>query len=89
MATWCESCLYEDYDGAEEPCIDCVKDHEKQPTEYFPKRPPKPISNADRIRAMSDEELADLIWIAESDGRAYGPRGKKAWLDWLKQEATE
>ena len=43
-------------------------------------------TNADRIRAMSDEELADWVWGAETDGRAYGPRGKKAWLDWLKQE---
>ena len=48
-----------------------------------------PMRNADRIRAMTDEELANLIWRAESDGRAYGPRGKKAWLDWLKKEATE
>lgn len=45
-------------------------------------------TNADRIRAMSDEELADWVWGAETAGRAYGPRGKKAWLDWLKQEVT-
>lgn len=44
--------------------------------------------NADRVRAMSDEELAEWVWGAETAGRAYGPRGKKAWLDWLKQEAT-
>ena len=47
---------------------------------------PKPITNADRIRAMTDEELADWVWGVETAGRAYGPRGKKAWLDWLKQE---
>lgn len=45
-------------------------------------------SNADRIRAMTDEELAEWVWSAESDGRAYGPRGKKAWLDWLRQINT-
>ena len=50
---------------------------------------PKPQTNADRIRSMSDEELADWVWGAETAGRAYGPRGKKAWLDWLKQEATD
>ena len=49
----------------------------------------KPVTNADRIRAMSDEELADWVWGAETAGRAYGPRGKQAWLDWLKQEASE
>lgn len=45
-------------------------------------------TNSDRIRAMTDEELADWVWGAETAGRAYGPRGKKAWLDWLKEEAA-
>ncbi len=59
--------------------------------EWKRKNPPiwrKPITNADRIRVMSDEELADWVWSAETAGRTYGPRGKNAWLDWLKQEAT-
>ena len=43
-------------------------------------------TNADRIRAMTDEELADWVWGAETAGRAYGLLGKKAWLDWLKEE---
>ena len=46
-------------------------------------------TRADKIRSMSDEELADWVWGAETAGRAYGPRGKKAWLDWLKQEAQD
>lgn len=47
-----------------------------------------PITNADRIRAMADEELAE--WIA---GYALGLTGASlemsthAWLEWLKQEA--
>lgn len=45
-------------------------------------------TNADRIRAMTDEELADWVWGAETAGRAYGPRGKQSWLNWLKEEAT-
>lgn len=48
----------------------------------------KKLSNADRIRHSSDEELAEWVWGAETAGRAYGPRGKNAWLDWLKEEAT-
>lgn len=48
---------------------------------------PKKQTNADRIRGMTDEELAEWVWSAESAGRAYGPRGKNAWIDWLKQEA--
>ena len=46
-------------------------------------------TNADRIRAMTDEELAEYLWGVESDGRAYGCRGKAAWLKWLKQEVTD
>ena len=46
-------------------------------------------TNADRIRAMTDEELADWVWGAETVGRAYGPRGKAAWLNWLKQEVSD
>lgn len=49
----------------------------------------KPQTNADRIRSMTDEELAEWVWGAETAGRAYGPRGKQAWLDWLRQEASE
>lgn len=51
---------------------------------------PKPQTNADKIRAMSDEELAE--WLADHpvvsmyDGS--NPQ-HKAWLDWLKQKAGE
>ena len=47
------------------------------------------VTNADRVHAMTDEELADWVWGVETAGRAYGPRGKKAWLDWLKQPVEE
>ena len=49
----------------------------------------KRMTNADRIRAMTDEELADWVWGVETAGRAYGPRGKQSWLDWLKREAKD
>lgn len=42
---------------------------------------PKPQTNADRIRAMSDKELAKFLY-EETD---Y-PK-EEYWLDWLKQEA--
>ena len=50
---------------------------------------PKPQTHADRIRSMTDEELAEFVWNVESSGKFYGPRGRKLWLDWLKQEASE
>lgn len=59
-----------------------------------------PMTNADRIRGMSDEELAKLIvdnhpmhaWNKEVRHIFFdGPRitHKEAWLQWLKQPAEE
>ena len=54
-----------------------------------------PMTNADRIRSMSDEELAELI-DRETDSCA--PTGdcekmsrdcKACWLDWLQMPAGE
>lgn len=44
----------------------------------------KPITNADRIRSMSDEELAEFLSVQMV---AEVVHGWKSWLDWLKQEA--
>ena len=55
--------------------------------------PPRLKSNADRIRAMSDEELAELLVSTDGD---FPPNCEDVpvrkleayWLDWLRQEAT-
>ena len=47
-------------------------------------------SNADRIRAMTDEELAE--WIAGSVLNLTGGSLKmatEAWFDWLRQEVQD
>ena len=42
-----------------------------------------PRTNADRIRAMSDEELANVLsWLSDK-------KTADGWLDWLREEATE
>ena len=48
----------------------------------------KPITNADRIRSKSDEELARFIYglLANYENRE---RNTKYWLEWLKQPAEE
>ena len=60
----------------------------------YPK-PYKAQTNADKIRAMSDEELADII---SREAGYCAPTGdcekasndcKDCWLDWLKQSAEE
>ena len=49
---------------------------------------PKTVTNADRIRAMTDEELAE--WVVNV-GRTFGEEyeGYASLLDWLKQEVSE
>lgn len=49
-----------------------------------------PQTNADRIRAMSDEEMADYLEAVSEDSYG-GERPLKAYefLDWLKQEASD
>ena len=51
---------------------------------------PKPQTKADRLRAMTDEELAE--WIAGDVLNLTGGSLKmatEAWCDWLRQEAEE
>lgn len=44
----------------------------------------KPTTNADRIRAMTDEELAE--WISWNGvGNGYG-NSEAEWIEWLKEE---
>ena len=59
----------------------------------------KPQTNADRIRAMTDEDLAEWCIKIQDDvadyydgGHAFAPElptMENSWLDWLKQEASE
>jgi hypothetical protein len=54
------------------------------------------MTNADRIRAMTDEELADELSYSGCHKqstpeicRKHTGDCKQCWLDWLKQEATK
>lgn len=46
---------------------------------------PKIVTNADRIRAMSDEELAS--WLEYEGGGACAE--VCGWMDWLRKPAEE
>lgn len=59
-----------------------------------------PTTNADCIRAMSDEELAEILEEISNCGKPTtytidgfcvddGRRSKREWLDWLRQEAQD
>ena len=91
---WCVMCKHEGrdlYDG----CCECEysENSDDPPAKYEPKQ----ITNADRLRAMSDEELAK--WLAAHNERSavcpnFGAHGCQAsciqcWLDWLRQEDSD
>ena len=50
---------------------------------------PKLITNADRIRGMTDEELAHLLHSAEEHLFTGNLWNYEKWTEWLKQEASE
>lgn len=47
------------------------------------------MTNADRIRAMTDEELAEWIHKHDCHTNLYGYDSREAVLDWLKQEVRK
>lgn len=48
----------------------------------------KPVTNADHIRAMSDEELAEYLdGVCHDLWQMFVKDPRKMWLDWLKEEA--
>ena len=59
----------------------CSMNCDKNATELRPDRNPDIITNADRIRAMSDEELAK--WLEYEGGGACAE--VFGWLNWLQQ----
>ena len=54
----------------------------------------KHMTNADRLRAMTDEKLAEWIYKVQDEDALrkenfLQPLSKSWWLDWLKQEYKE
>lgn len=48
-----------------------------------------PMRNADKLRAMSDEELAHFLEMKAGRFVSFYTTQAKSWLDWLKQEVKE
>ena len=60
MANSCETCKHYEVEAYNEPCNSCrIRDHDVPTKWESPFKQQK--TNADRIRAMSDEELA--VWV--------------------------
>lgn len=84
--SWCD--FIQDYVREDASC-----EHGELPEDYSEKQ-----TNYDRIISKTTEELADWIAdIADHGGGRCAPgcydcsnnRCEDAWLDWLKQEATD
>ena len=80
------------------PCIYCTEDgyckkfSDKEVTSWCVQGPcnDEKSSNADKIRSMTDEELA--VWIVhKTEGNGFDgyEESVKAWLYWLKQGVSD
>lgn len=50
---------------------------------------PKPLTHADKLRAMSDEELARFMAHYGSVTEIGEQLAYESWLDWLRQEVKD
>ena len=80
----CCSCIYETRSTFTEPCVSCGFDFRNYTAKPEPKRKRK--TNADLIRVMTDEELADEIlkWFNWLNAVEWD---EDRIINWLKQEA--
>ena len=88
----CNTCKYEHCDNQDYPCSKCSH-------AFIDKYEPK--TNADKIREMSDEELAEFLDIVGEDGISsqYADipcdcccektECSKCWKEWLQSEAEQ
>lgn len=77
----CASCLHKNVHP--NVCSDCLGG-----THYKPRKP-RNKTNADRIRAMTDAELAKFLYIKTCEDGCPQFDIISGWLNWLKQEAEE
>ena len=87
----CWNCLTH-YNGDYERCDNCISKGHDKPTNWRPGPNYVPPTNADRLRAMSDEEMAEylcgLTYCCECEHRGTC-NGGDGYLKWLQQPAEE
>lgn len=94
MVKECEKCVYKSEFKSVE-CGSCMVSYYDGEQQGLPSNfKQKPMTNADRIRAMSDEELAhELAMVAGWDRKQYQKAQRigieKVMLDYLQQPAEE
>lgn len=73
-------------------CFTCKKDAEKCKVYHHcgsdcPKHEYRKITNADKIRSMSDEELAEFFSERDKIPNRYKCKEIEDWVKWLQSEA--
>lgn len=74
----CKKCKYECLEDDKEPCKGC----KQNATDNY-----EPMTNADRIRQMSDAELAGWVIDITIDARRGNARTRVEWYEWLRKES--
>ena len=95
MVNNCGNCKHREVAGYEEPCSSCRTTSGGTPTKWEQQNATK--TNADRVRAMSDEELCDFLYsykffemCKEGCGEcSYQGECVRRLMEWLKQPAEE
>lgn len=92
----CNNCAHKDKHPHEQPCAMCTAKGDLPPTRWELAEDYTPMTNADRIRAMSDEELAVMLWKTGRNYRAICAdlvvdfqEHKAELMEWLKRPAKE
>ena len=89
MSRSCKECMHHNPDFIDKVCLHCNwSEFTEEPSNFKP----KPATNADRIRSMSDEELAMWINDVTTDALSVLTLGSNRqtksifyWLNWLEQ----
>ena len=100
MMDWimCHNCtgkMYPDGDGWK--CSACGIRRDASGRHYFPEKTHTPMTNGDRIRAMTDEELIDTFSLEDKCppdycGSAFCNESdtcRDCWIRWLQKPTTE
>lgn len=84
---WCGVCKYNppDYFSPDKPCGDCwIYGEGNEPTKFVEINNRQ--TNADRIRAMTDEELAEVLCLIAGGLGPVSSADGWDWLEWLKEK---
>lgn len=99
MRKTCETCKHDDKDYPsypyKTPCNECVFGADNVPDKWEAAEHYEPDTNADRIRSMSDEELAKFLCrnmtqdCSVCPGAKYCSKGHTGLIKWLGLPAEE